>query len=93
MVRCSIAYAEDLLKEVRKAPARRAAKQIIDVGLLGNSRPAVIHFFTIYGAFILVQAAGVLIFIGGLDTVVRDGQATYDEVYRGIPEAERPPRP
>ena len=28
-----------------------------------------------------------------VDTVVRDGQATYDEVYRGIPEAERPPRP
>ena len=28
-----------------------------------------------------------------VDTVVRDGQATYDDVYRGIPEAERPPRP
>ncbi len=28
-----------------------------------------------------------------LDTVVRDGMATYDEVYRGIPEAQRPPRP
>ena len=28
-----------------------------------------------------------------LDTVVRDGQATYDDVYRGIPDAERPPRP
>jgi len=28
-----------------------------------------------------------------LDTVVRDGMATYDEVYRGIPEARRPPRP
>ena len=28
-----------------------------------------------------------------VDTVVRDGQASYDEVYRGIPEAERPPRP
>ena len=28
-----------------------------------------------------------------LDTVVRDGMATYDEVYRGVPEARRPPRP
>lgn len=28
-----------------------------------------------------------------LDTVVRDGMATYDEVYRGIPAAQRPPRP
>ncbi len=28
-----------------------------------------------------------------LDTVVRDGQATYDDVYRGIPDAQRPPRP
>jgi len=28
-----------------------------------------------------------------LDTVVRDGQATYDDVYRGIPDARRPPRP
>ena len=27
-----------------------------------------------------------------VDTVIRDGQAGYDEVYRGIPEAERPPR-
>ena len=27
------------------------------------------------------------------DTVIRDGLATYDEVYRGIPESERPPRP
>jgi D-xylose transport system substrate-binding protein len=28
-----------------------------------------------------------------LETVVRDGQATYDDVYRGIPAARRPPRP
>jgi D-xylose transport system substrate-binding protein len=28
-----------------------------------------------------------------LATVVRDGQATYEDVYRGIPESERPPRP
>jgi D-xylose transport system substrate-binding protein len=28
-----------------------------------------------------------------VDTVVHDGQASFDEVYRGIPEAERPPRP
>ena len=28
-----------------------------------------------------------------IDTVVRDGLATYDEVYRGIPESARPPRP
>jgi len=28
-----------------------------------------------------------------LETVVRDGQATYDDVYRGIPDAQRPPRP
>ena len=28
-----------------------------------------------------------------LDTVVRDGMATYDDVYRGIPAARRPPRP
>jgi D-xylose transport system substrate-binding protein len=28
-----------------------------------------------------------------VDTVVRDGQAAFDDVYRGIPEAERPPRP
>jgi D-xylose transport system substrate-binding protein len=28
-----------------------------------------------------------------LDTVVRDGQVTYDDVYRGIPDAQRPPRP
>jgi len=28
-----------------------------------------------------------------LDTVVRDGQATYDDVYRGVPDAQRPPRP
>jgi hypothetical protein len=25
--------------------------------------------------------------------VVRDGQAKYEDVYRGIPESERPPRP
>jgi hypothetical protein len=24
---------------------------------------------------------------------VRDGQASYDDVYRGIPEGQRPPRP
>lgn len=29
--------------------------------------------------------------IGG--TVIRDGLASYDEVYRGIPESARPPRP
>lgn len=28
-----------------------------------------------------------------VDTVVRDGQASYDDVYRGVPEAKRPPRP
>lgn len=28
-----------------------------------------------------------------VDTVVRDGQASYDDVYRGIPDGERPPRP
>ena len=28
-----------------------------------------------------------------LETVVRDGQASYDDVYRGIPDGERPPRP
>ena len=28
-----------------------------------------------------------------VDTVVRDGQASYDDVYRGIAERERPPRP
>ncbi len=28
-----------------------------------------------------------------IDTVVRDGQASYDDVYRGIPAGERPPRP
>jgi D-xylose transport system substrate-binding protein len=28
-----------------------------------------------------------------VETVIRDGQATYDEVYRGVPEARRPPRP
>jgi D-xylose transport system substrate-binding protein len=28
-----------------------------------------------------------------LDTVIRDGQATYDDVYRGVPDAQRPPRP
>jgi D-xylose transport system substrate-binding protein len=28
-----------------------------------------------------------------LETVVRDGQASYDEVYRGIPDGERPARP
>jgi D-xylose transport system substrate-binding protein len=28
-----------------------------------------------------------------IDTVVRDGLASYDEVYRGIPAARRPPRP
>lgn len=27
------------------------------------------------------------------DTVIRDGLASYDEVYRGIPESARPPRP
>jgi D-xylose transport system substrate-binding protein len=28
-----------------------------------------------------------------VSTVVRDGQASYDDVYRGIPEGQRPPRP
>ncbi len=28
-----------------------------------------------------------------VDTVIRDGQASYDEVYRSIPESRRPPRP
>ncbi|MCC7463224.1 MAG: substrate-binding domain-containing protein [Gammaproteobacteria bacterium] len=28
-----------------------------------------------------------------VDTVVRDGLASYDEVYRGVPAARRPPRP
>ncbi len=28
-----------------------------------------------------------------VDTVVRDGQASYDDVYRGIADGERPPRP
>jgi D-xylose transport system substrate-binding protein len=28
-----------------------------------------------------------------LDTVVRDGFASYDDVYRGLPDAARPPRP
>jgi D-xylose transport system substrate-binding protein len=28
-----------------------------------------------------------------LETVVRDGQASYDDVYRGIPSDQRPPRP
>jgi D-xylose transport system substrate-binding protein len=28
-----------------------------------------------------------------IDTVVHDGLATYDEVYRGVPESGRPPRP
>jgi D-xylose transport system substrate-binding protein len=27
------------------------------------------------------------------DTVIRDGQASYEDVYRGIPDGERPPRP
>jgi len=26
-------------------------------------------------------------------TVIADGQAGYDDVYRGIPETARPPRP
>jgi D-xylose transport system substrate-binding protein len=28
-----------------------------------------------------------------VDTVVRDGQASYDDVYRGVPPERRPPRP
>jgi len=28
-----------------------------------------------------------------VDTVVRDGQASYDDVYRGIPDRQRPPPP
>ena len=28
-----------------------------------------------------------------VDTVIRDGQADYDDVYRGIPDSARPPRP
>jgi D-xylose transport system substrate-binding protein len=28
-----------------------------------------------------------------VETVVRDGQVAYDDVYRGIPENARPPRP
>ena len=28
-----------------------------------------------------------------VDTVVRDGQASYDDVYRGIADGDRPPRP
>jgi D-xylose transport system substrate-binding protein len=28
-----------------------------------------------------------------VDTVIRDGQAGYDDVYRSIPDGERPPRP
>lgn len=28
-----------------------------------------------------------------LDTVIKDGYATYDDVYANIPEAQRPPRP
>jgi D-xylose transport system substrate-binding protein len=28
-----------------------------------------------------------------IDTVIRDGQSRYDDVYRGIPDAARPPRP
>lgn len=28
-----------------------------------------------------------------VDTVVRDGQASYDDVYRGVADDERPPRP
>jgi D-xylose transport system substrate-binding protein len=28
-----------------------------------------------------------------LQTVVRDGQASYDDVYRGVPESARPPKP
>jgi len=28
-----------------------------------------------------------------VDTVVRDGQASYDDVYRGVADGERPPRP
>ena len=28
-----------------------------------------------------------------VDTVIRDGQASFDEVYRGIPAERRPPRP
>jgi len=28
-----------------------------------------------------------------VDTVIRDGQATYEDVYRGIPDGGRPPRP
>jgi D-xylose transport system substrate-binding protein len=28
-----------------------------------------------------------------VDTVIRDGLASYDDVYRGIPESARPPRP
>ncbi len=27
-----------------------------------------------------------------VDTVIKDGQANYDDVYRGVPEAARPPR-
>ena len=27
------------------------------------------------------------------DTVIKDGMASYDDVYRGVPEAQRPPRP
>lgn len=39
------------------------SKQIVDIGILGNNRPAVIQFIKIYGAFILIQATGVLTFI------------------------------
>ena len=28
-----------------------------------------------------------------VDTVIRDGQASYDDVYRSLPETQRPPRP
>jgi D-xylose transport system substrate-binding protein len=28
-----------------------------------------------------------------VETVVRDGQVSFDDVYRGIPDSERPPRP
>jgi ATP-binding cassette, subfamily B, bacterial len=39
------------------------SKQVIDIGIVGRDRNAIIQYLSIYGGLILVQAAGVLLFI------------------------------
>jgi len=78
-------------------PLRTLARGAAELAVrLANGRPIIARESTHNGAIDVPSVLFDVVTVTRdniVDSVIADGHATYDDVYRGVPEGERPPRP